>query len=161
MKDKRYERVSLYITPILSMFSCGCKYTHDRSCTLIGCRRTEPLPLAVRRLLLIGLLFTLCSLALALACRPAVKIETVHTQHTDTDGTAPLVVMIHNSDNRGIKHTQYKHKHTFLKLNAEQEKKKIVSKIGLLVVSHKYIAYWKEQIWAFSSTNTAQTNSGM
>ncbi len=102
---KRYERVSLYITPILSMFSCGCNYTHDRSCTLIGCRQTEPLPLAVRRLLLIGLLFTLCSLALALACGPAVKIETVHTQHTDTDGTAPLVVMIHNSDNRVIRHT--------------------------------------------------------
>lgn len=57
-------------------------------------------------------------------------------------------------------YTQYKHKHTFLKLNAEQEKK-IATKIGLLVVSHKYIAYWKEQIWAFSSTNTAQTNSGM
>lgn len=123
------------------MFSCGCNYTHDRSCTLIGCRQTEPLPLAVRRLLLIGLLFTLRSLALALACRPAVKIETVHTQHTDTDGTAPLVVMIHNSDNRVIKHTpKYKHKHTFFKLNFEQ-KKKIVTKIGLLFVSHKYIAY--------------------
>lgn len=61
--------------------SCGCKYSHDSSCTLIGCRQTEPLPLAVRRLLLIGLLFTLISLALAIACRPTQNRNSAHT-HT-------------------------------------------------------------------------------
>lgn len=95
-----------HITLILSMISCGCKYSHNSSCALIGCRQTEPIPLAVRRLLLIGLLFTLLSLALAIACRPTVKIETAHTQHTDTDGTAPLVVKIHNSETNY--NTQYR-----------------------------------------------------
>jgi len=94
-----------HITPILSMISCGCKYSHDSSCTLIGCRQTEPLPLAVRRLLLIGLLFTLISLARAIACRPQNR-NSAHTQHADTDSTAPLVVKTHNSDNRTkTKHT--------------------------------------------------------
>lgn len=97
-KKKKRKRYHISLTSHL-FWLVLCVNSHDSSCTLIGCRQTEPLPLAARRLLLIGLLFTLISLALAIACRPTQNRNSAHTLHAGTDSTAPLVVKIHNSDN--------------------------------------------------------------